>query len=455
MSDLVLVRPGIYSAAEQRWSDFLPLGLGYLAAYCRKMGIEVSIVDGKLAHHLNPDDTIGEITKHRPRFVGVSAMTYDYPLATNLLMGLKYFDSSIATFLGGAHANALPEQSMRECEAIDYIIGGEAEFVLPDFILGYEKKETVGDSFPGLYGRNGASEIICSAPPSYSNDISEIVFPAWDLFPRLECYPLMTERGCPYNCVFCSHNMSKRIRARSPESVMGEIEWVQKSFSPWRIDIEDETFGINTKRTSKLLDAIIRFNENGKLKFKAQTRADRVKPEIIKKMKRAGFNLIELGIETGDPDVMQKSGKNLNLDRVENAVNIIKKEGISTWLNFIIGLPGDSEESVWRSIKLAAKLNPDRLSVAIIVPYPGSDIYDMAIKNEGGYRMLTSNWSRFDKYLNASVELDNLSYRKMQQLQVKFYLYNYMYNRRVLDLVRMAVKRRDFIFSYLKRLFWK
>jgi radical SAM superfamily enzyme YgiQ (UPF0313 family) len=165
-------------------------------------------------------------------------------------------------------------------------------------------------------------------------------------------------------------------------------------------------------------------------------------------MKSAGFEFVELGVESGDPGVIARSGKDLDLALLESAVTLAKRVGLKVWLKFILGLPGETARSVRHTIDLAVALNPDRLSVATIVPYPGSQVYEWARAGEGGYRLLSSDWRHFDKYRGRCLELEGISYRTLRRLQAQMYVETYLRNGRVGELGRMVWQNAAFVTSY-------
>jgi anaerobic magnesium-protoporphyrin IX monomethyl ester cyclase len=447
--DLVLARPGADLSAEDHWGKNMPLGIGYLASAARNAGLKVAVVDGKSRGHRSIDQTAREIQTQNPRVVGLSALTNDYLKAKKIAEILKYSSNPPAIVFGGAHVNALPESSLTESPEIDYIITGEAESSLVNLV-----KNIISDSnpanVPGLYVRGIDNSVSCVTPPRFDHNISDLAFPAWDLFPRSNIYPVMAERGCPYNCVFCCNNMSRRVRYRPISHIIEELKWLHRDYSPEWIYFEDETFGLSQKRTEELVSEIVEFNRNKNIRFKAQTRADCVSEPLIRLMKKAGFKYLEIGAESGSQAILDNSGKSIKIEQIENAVEIMKKVGIKVWLKFIVGLRGETIDTFMSTIRLATKLNADRISVAIIVAYPGSQIYDWAKQGKMGYRFISEEWDKFDKYLTASVELDNLSYPTMRKLQLRMYLETYLKNYRIVDLSRLVWNNRSFVYPIIK-----
>ncbi|MFH1071600.1 MAG: radical SAM protein [Candidatus Glassbacteria bacterium] len=428
MARLVLCRPGLNCPAEKHWSRTPPLGIAYLASSARARGIEVAVVDGKMLGHSHPAETAEKILGGRPDFVGISSMTVEYPAARAIAARIKQARPDVITVIGGAHANALPYQTLQESPQFDYLFAGEAEKGLAELISGGP------DSALGLLTRDNHTR-----KHHYESELADLPFPAWDLFPRTRSYPLLTERGCPYACVFCSRNSSGRVRSRPVEQVVEEIKWLLADFTPEEVRVEDETFGQMPGRAEKLLESFIAFKAPD-VRFQAQTRVDCMSGSLATLMKRAGFEFVQLGVESGDPQVLKNSGKGITLGQVDQAVRTARAAGLKVWLKFIIGLPGETESSVRRSIELASRLNPERLSVAVIVAYPGSRVYEWAKGETNGYRITAKSWDRFDKYLSDSLELDTLSAGKLRRLQVRMYMETYLRNRRYAEFLRLVLR---------------
>ncbi len=444
MTELLLIRPGIAKKTDKRWSVVPPLGIGYLAAVARKNGIGVQVIDSKQMGHTSIDMTIDEIIKIKPKFIGISALTEEYPQAKSIACKAKEFVDKPITILGGAHANALPIETIKESPEFDYVFAGDGELLFNRENLACLEEQREINDIPGLFGRTGDFSPNRNQTPVYKSELADGIFPAWDLFPKAKIYPILTERGCPFKCVFCSRNSSFKIRKRPIKSVIEEIEWLDHEFQPEQIHFEDETFGLNKQRIISLLEWLIEYNRKSRITFKAQTRVDKISYDMLILMKRAGFEFVEYGVESGDPEVLRQSGKMICREQVSNAVELAKKAGIKVWLKFIIGLPGESRNSIRNTIDFAVKLNPHRLSVAVIVAYPGCDIYRWALAGKKGYRFTSREWNKFDKYFSNSIELDGLPAKLMRRYQIQMYLETYMRNYRFLDLIKM-VKNNSYI----------
>ncbi len=441
---IVLARPGVANQAELHWSKNLSLGIAYLAAYLREKGIQVYIVDGKDAGHLTPEETAAAIAAYNPDTVGISCLTVDFKNASLIAGELKRKIPQIKIVLGGAHINALPEQSLYEAKSADFVIAGQAEVSLYKLISSNFNTTGFKDIY-GLFWRDENGTVRRADAVDDGIVLENMPFPAWDLFPRSTAYPMMTERGCPYSCVFCSHNLTRKIKSRSVEHVLHEIRWLREKFNASHVAFEDETFGLNVGRANAILDGLKELNKDQSMSFIAQTRVDCFTEEMAFKMKTAGFEYISFGIESCDAEVLASSGKNITVEKIFDAVKIARKAGLKLWLKFIIGLPGETKKSVIQTIKNVAKINPEKMSIAAIVAYPGSMIYQWVKNGEHGYKLLTDDWNKFDKYLDTSVELETLSGMQIKRLQTRMYLEVYLRNFRFREVFDILKNNKDIL----------
>ncbi|MGA2507801.1 MAG: radical SAM protein [Chitinispirillaceae bacterium] len=446
---IVFCRPGLTSKAESRWAHALPLGLGYLASYVRNKGISVAIVDAKVEHHVSSDMTASAIMERQPKYVGISAMTFDFPLAILIAEKLKNHLRPPVVIFGGPHTSALPEKSLLETTAIDFILVGQAEESIVKLLQCLENN-TGFSGVPGLYWRAANGTILHNTQAVEFADLTSLPFPAWDFWPSQKAYPVMTERGCPFRCVFCCHNMGRIMRSRPIWHVMEEIHWLKDKFGAEVIGFEDETFGLDKNRTSELLRLCSEFNKSKSLTFIAQTRADIVTKELVTLMKAAGFDWISIGIESGDDKILKNTQKDITVRQIEESVRVARSAGLKLWPKFIIGLPGETHESALRTIRLAVRINPEKFGVAVIVAYPGCKIYEWALNKENGYRFLSNDWKNFDKYLSTSIELETLDIRALKWLQLRLFLEVYLRNWRLFELFRLMANEIDVVISILK-----
>ena len=436
---IALVQPPPRSEFDKHWARFAGLGIAYIAGSLRAAGHTIDMLDGKLAH-MTVDDIVHAVRADRPDLVGITCMTVEYPRAVQIARRIKDDRADLPIVVGGAHVNAVGKQALDEGEAFDFACVGEGEYLARELAAALERS-TDPSGIPGLVSRDGGA--VVTAPPRLPpDDYDALPFPAWDLFRPVDTIPLITHRGCPFRCVFCSHNSGFKPRYRTPANVLDEVEEVLARYRPKRIRIEDETFGLHMGRTKAILEEIISRGLHRRITFSAQTRVDRVDEEFMRLLKTANFETLELGVESGNPDVLLKTEKGITLDQVEHAVALAKANDLRVWCKFILGHPDESRDTIRDTIDFIAKINPHKLSVSIMTPFPGTPIHEMALRGEGGYRLLSGGWEDFDKYSSGVLELETVSLGQLKRYQILCYLNMYLRNHRYRELGSLAVANR-------------
>jgi len=231
--------------------------------------------------------------------------------------------------------------------------------------------------------------------------------------------------------------------------VIQEIDWLIKSFHPSSIDFYDETFGSSRTRNLQLLDRMIQNEFNKKTGFCAQTRVGRLDREIFFMMKKAGFVKIEFGVESGNDDMLSQIKKGITLEKTRESVHMAKQAGLETGANFILGHPGETSRTAWDTLHFAAELNTTYLSLGIMVPYPGTELYEMAKRGEKGLISPSEQWEDYDRYFGNVEVLANLSKKVLERYQFYGYMLFYLKNRRISGLMGFIGRnlRSAFIFG--------
>ena len=436
---IALVQPPPRSEFDKHWARYPSLGIAYVASALREAGHTIDLLDGKLAH-LTVDDIVTSVRDRPPDLVGITCMTVEYPRAVEIARRIKRDRPQVPVVVGGAHVNAVGRGALEEGESFDYACVGEGEFLARELAEALERKADP-TAIPGLVSRRGDG-IVVAPPRPPPDDYDLLPFPAWDLFRPVDTLPLITHRGCPFQCVFCSHNSGFKPRYRTPANVLDEMEQILARYRPKRVRVEDETFGLHMGRTKAILEGIISRGFNDRVSFSAQTRVDRIDEEFIRLLRTANFETLELGVETGNPDVLREIKKGITLEQVEYAVALAKANGLKVWCKFILGHPNETHATIRDTIDFIAKINPHQLSVSIMTPFPGTPIHDMALRGEGGYRLLSGGWEDFDKYSSGVLELETVSLGQLKRHQLRCYVNLYLRNRRFLELVRLVVGNR-------------
>ncbi len=433
------MHPPPRSEFDRHWARFPVLGLAYVASSLRSAGHEVDLLDGKL-DGLSGEDIVARIARDPPDLVGITCMTVEFPQAAEIAARVKAGRPGLPIVVGGAHVNAVGRQALDEGAAFDYACVGEGEWLVRELADALEAGDDAA-GVPGLVSRR-AGEVVAGPPRPYPDDYDALPFPAWDLFRPLATLPILTHRGCPFQCTFCGHNSGFKPRYRSPENVLAELEDTVARHRPERIRIEDETFGLHMGRTKAILEGVIDRGIPGRVRFSAQTRVDRIDEEFVRMLVEANFETLELGVESGNPEVLKRVKKGITLEQVEYAVALAKANGLRVWCKFILGHPNETRATIRDTVDTIARLNPDRLSVSIMTPFPGTPIHDMAMRGEGGYRMLSGGWQDFDKYSSGVLELDGVSLGALKRYQLWCYANLYLRNMRWGELARLVASHR-------------
>lgn len=393
MSEILLINPypenvsGINEGTIEP-----PLGLGYLAAIAEKRNVSCRIIDANISG-ITSDALILELEKDKPAIVGISVNLYSYQTVLKLTHRLKELFPRIVTILGGPTPSSEPLKVMDECGP-DAVVAGEGEETFDEIVSNYKSKRHLFRGVSGVIYRD-KDGIVQNPDRGFLKDIDAIPFPAYHLFPDLRTYrsrarktpfaPLLTSRGCPYQCVYCSKDVFKNVcRMRSPENVIKEIDMLVNKYGVKQIDILDDNFTMNKKRTEKILDLLIERNYDLYVNLQTGVRTEGIDSNIIDKMKRAKVWKIPIGVESGDPGMLKTIKKQLDLERVMDVTEMAKKAGMKVYGFFMLGLPGDTAVSMQRTIDFAVKMNPNIANFCITTPFPGTELYQM-IKKSGRF----------------------------------------------------------------------
>lgn len=380
-----------------------PLGIGYIGSYLDKLGYHVRIIDMS-ALKMNFDDLKKDISEFKPDVAGVSFLTPQYNQAVKCFRLLKSSGLNIVTVAGGAHASALPEETLAE-EDIDFAVTGEGELTMAELVDAVNKGDKSFENIKGLGFKRG-KEIIINPHREFISDLDSLPMPLWKdlakgeyiLFPtgfkqEVKYFTIMSGRGCPFKCNFCGSGVVFRrvYRARSAENVFKEVKWLYDNYDASYIHFGDDTFTMKKANVIALCKLII---ESGiKIVWQCNARVDTIDPEVLSYMKQAGCHQISYGVESGDPEILRLIKKNISLQKVKEAVANTRKAGIDSHAYFMVGNLGETWESVDRTISFIEELDADTVSCAIIVPFPGTEVYEIA--REKGW-LKETNWDRFN-----------------------------------------------------------
>lgn len=426
-----------------------------LAAYIRDIpNVEVKVIDAKF-DQLRFNDVEQAVLEFNPTLVGLTAFTNEIKPAAYLAAKIKKQNASIKTIIGGVHVTAIPKQTLKEFPYFDMAVVGEGETPLKEVIeyyLGVSNKSL--SEIRGLAIRNPSGSILLNGHATRILDLDTLPMPAWDMFKPAKTYFVQSLRGCPFNCQFCMNPNGQVARKRSVDNTIKELNYIIDNYKPERISFGDELFSVDMNRTKSLLDQMIKENIGKKVKWDVQTHVKFVDQEMFYKFKTANVERVEIGIETGDETIMKKMGKGISMHKIREAYQMAKKAKVSLGTFFIIGQPNETKETIKKTIKLAQTVNPELPMFGLMTPYPGTEVSKLAAKNEGGYKLISTDWDNYNKQLGGAMEFAGLSRKQIEWIQIKAYLSVFLANRRFKDLVNFIWEYRKGAFEVIKKLFW-
>ncbi|HII61320.1 B12-binding domain-containing radical SAM protein [Pyrococcus horikoshii] len=402
-----------------------PLGLAYLASMVREEH-DVKIIDG-LAEDLTFSDIAKIIKKFDPDIVGITATTSAMYDAYTVAKIAKNINENVFVVMGGPHVTFTPELTMRECPCIDAVVRGEGELTFKELVDALSKGRELKGILGLSYKENG--KVRNEPPRPLIQNVDEIPIPSYDLLPmdkyKADGVPfgvVMTSRGCPFNCVFCSSSLQfgKRWRGHSVERVIEELSILHYEYGIKEIEFLDDTFTLNKKRA---IDISLRIKQEGlDISWTASSRVNTFNEKVAKAMKEGGCHTVYFGIESASPRILEFIGKGITPQQSIDAVKTAKKFGLHALGSFIIGFPDETREEVEATIKFAKKLDIDYAQFTIATPYPGTRLWEYAIANN---LLLTMNWRKYTT-IDPVMKLKHFTSEQISKLLRKAYISFYL-----------------------------
>jgi len=373
----------VYSGLKQAVAIQPPLGLAYIAAYIESKGLDVEIVDAN-AIGMSMDEIVKKAVKSKHDYIGITCTTNTVNLAYIFSEKLKKrCDKTIV--VGGPHVTFADIDTLKQCGAIDIVVRGEGERTSYEISNGVPLKNIKGITYR-------LKEKITRNPDRNKNEINinDLPFPARHLLP-LEMYrpgaffnighsgkeyaTLITSRGCPNKCVFCSSaHFWKSFRPRKPENILEEIDQLVNNYGVKHIHFLDDTLTVPAKRLENICDGLIKRDYD--LEWNCYSRVDIITDEIVRKMKEAGCFGLTFGVESGSQKILNLIKKNITLNQVRKAIKITKAYDLDVHADFMIGLPGDTKKTIMQTINFAVELDPKIALFSITTPFPGTQLFD-------------------------------------------------------------------------------
>jgi radical SAM superfamily enzyme YgiQ (UPF0313 family) len=439
------------------------LGLGYLATALREAGFQVDMLDsGKEGLTYAGFEKL--LRQNHYDVVGLQMFSHEVESVRKHLSITKRVDRDIHTILGGPHPSGAPQETLTEINDADFGFVGEAETGLPqlmELLADGETTENTLREVPGLVWRNNQAIVV--NPARRQQQLDSIGFPAWDLmnprdYPtaphgtfskRSPVAPIIVTRGCPYSCGFCGgfNITGKEIRSRSVDDVIREIEFLIKEYGVKEIHIEDDNFTFNQDLVRTFCSELIAKNIDISWSCPNGVRIDKLDPELVQLMEKAGCHSLALGIESGSDQILRKMNKYLTTETIKKKVDMIKDtSSISLTGFFLIGYPEEEEVDIEKSISFAKNLRIDKVSFMYTMPLPGTPLYQEWIDKAGTENI---DWDNFF-YYRIVPNLSGIPAKRLQALQRKALLTFYLRPRIIVNLLKELRT-----FQQYKAMFWR
>jgi anaerobic magnesium-protoporphyrin IX monomethyl ester cyclase len=446
-----------YGSLAEAGSTMPSLGLLSLAAVAREKGFECKIIEAS-SLQLTLEECLEQIKSWHPHIVGITACTTAIVSAAEVAKRIKEWDSDITTIIGGPHLTALPQETLETYPQFDIGIIGEGEETLAELLGKIETKKSLNSVKGLIFRQNG--NFVKTEPRPFITSLDDLPLPAWDLLPgfphsykpaalkvrRLPAAHVVSSRGCPFQCIFCDRSVfGRKYRIHSSKYMMELIKKLYHDFGVREISFEDDTFTLFIERLVKLCNMIMQ--EGLDISWSCNGRVEAVKPELLKLMKQAGCWQIAYGIESGDQKILDIAKKGITVDEIKCAIQWTHEAGIFSKGFFIVGFPQESEETLQRTINFARKLKLDDVSISLMTPFPGTEIYKWGDK----YGSFENDWKKMN-LLDAVYIPHGLSQEKLLQYQKKFLREFYLRPRIVLSYLKRILKTPSLI-PYLFKAF--
>lgn len=439
---------------------YYPYWLAYCVGVCENKGIEVNLIDC-ITKNFTLEDTLNAISSYGPDYIMCETTTptcsYDY----NTLNEIKNKFPNIKIICGGTHPTILPDEVLKECKGIDIVVRQEYDFTVPEIVQA-GGDEIVNDNqlknIEGVSYRTSDGSIVHNIDrPLVELDELPWVSKVYRKFLNYDDYAyafaqkpmiqIVSSRGCPNKCNFCSYpsTMGGRLyRLRSVNDLVDEIEYILKEIPEIKeIFIEDDTFTVNKQRVMDVCDEILK--RNLKPVWSCNTRVD-LDYETMAKMKEAGCRLLVCGYESGNQDVLDKTKKGITLEQSRNFAKAAHELNIKVFGCFMIGLTGDNLDTINQTYEFAKELYPDMCFFQQAVPFPGTEFYNWAKSN--GYLITEdySKWLNDDGYLNCLVDYPYADHGEIEKirdnLMSKYYFsFAYIFKTFIANLTWEELKR--------------
>jgi radical SAM superfamily enzyme YgiQ (UPF0313 family) len=366
-----------------------PVGLLYVAASLREHGHEVAFYESGNRWD-DPRPFTRLVERFRPDVVGIGALTPESVGMDLLARTAKAVLPDVPVVVGGPHPTAYPLRCVRN-PAIDYAVIGEGELAFPALVAALTRGGRDPHAIPGIAWLGADGGLETGGPPRVIEDLDALPLPAWDLAPmafyqrersmahvgQRAYLPLVTSRGCPYQCIYCHQIHGKRFRSRSPENVLAEVRAANRRLGIRDFEFYDDTFNLNRDRMEALLDGFAALKPSVDLHFPNGVRTDLLVASDFPRFRRAGTRFLAVAVESASPRIQKLARKNLDLDRVFANIEAADRAGLFVNGFFMLGFPTETPDEARGTVDFALRSRLHEALFFVVNPFEGTPLYDM------------------------------------------------------------------------------
>ncbi|MBI5744646.1 MAG: cobalamin B12-binding domain-containing protein [Elusimicrobia bacterium] len=380
-----MVKTSIPGFINEKLGYYPPLGVLYVAAYAEKNSSHTVEVLDTQVEELDYEAIKAEVARRKPDVVGLYTVSFALVDALRVAKAVKEAAPGVPVVAGGPHPTIYPDETLAQPN-IDFVISGEGEVPFLKLLEALSGKGPLKDVPNLTYRDNGA--VVRTPQQLPIQDLNAIPYPDRKKIPHSKYYSviaktapvttIVSSRGCPFGCFFCATS-GRKWRPRSVENIMGELEecvalGIREFF------FFDDTFSIDKKRVHDLCDAILARKLD--ILFDIRTRVDTVDEAMLAKLRKAGCERVQYGVEAGTAEILKVLKKGIDIDRIKHVFKLTKSLGLTSFADFMIGSPGETREHIRQTVALALELNPDFVQFSITTPFPATEMYQEALNRK-------------------------------------------------------------------------
>ncbi|MBP7652288.1 radical SAM protein [Candidatus Dependentiae bacterium] len=414
-----------------------PFFLGYTSSLLKQNGFEVLAIDGA-AELLSEKDFLDKIVSFKPDIIllEVSSVSIEKDLKDAEYLKLR---TSAKIVFAGLHSFMYsPEFIKNHYKNVDYVLIGEYEFIMLELCVSLRDDKDLCGIKGLLYKKNYKysikpenDEIFNTGRRDLLKNLDVLPYPDRVSFPpenywdvpsgiNTPSVQITASRGCPFGCIFCAWPQiiygGKNFRQRSVSNIVSEIKHLIENYNIKSLYFDDDTFNVNKEFCYDFANRLI--DEKINIDWAAMCRADLMTEDLLVVLKRSGFKSVKYGLESGSQEIINSMDKSLNLETAKKIIKFTKQIGVKVHLTFCFGLPGETLETIDKTIETAIELNPDTVQFSIATPFPGSRYYDK-LKEEN--RLLTENYFLYDGYNKCVINHENMKPEQLENAVKKAY----------------------------------